>query len=79
MTFHEIPTGSYTFNRQAMLLTHNGQKVDALRKTLDCIHYLIENRDRVVDYGELIQKLWEHASATNDQLSYRVGYGCQPA
>lgn len=52
-----------------MLLVHDGRQVDVTRKTLACIHHLIENRHRVVGYDELIRTLWGHDNVTNNQLS----------
>ncbi len=52
-----------------MLLVHDGRQVDVTRKTLACIHHLIENRHRVVGYDELIRTLWGHDNVTNHQLS----------
>lgn len=48
-----------------MLLVHDGRQVDVTRKTLACIHHLIENRHRVVGYDELIRTLWGHDNVTN--------------
>lgn len=59
----------FSLDREAMLLVRDGQQVDVSRKTLDCIHHLIENRDRVVGYDELIRTLWGHDNVTNHQLS----------
>lgn len=52
-----------------MLLVHDGRQVDVTRKTLACIHHLIENRHRIVGYDELIRTLWGHDNVTNHQLS----------
>lgn len=59
----------FTLDREAMLLTRGGQQVDVSRKTLICIYHLIENRDRVVGFDELMRQLWGHESVTNHQLS----------
>jgi DNA-binding winged helix-turn-helix (wHTH) protein len=45
-------------DRERALLTLHGQQVDASRKVLDCISYLLEHRDRVVGHDELMQKMW---------------------
>lgn len=59
----------FSLDREAMLLVHDGRQVDVTRKTLACIHYLVENRHRVVGYDELIRTLWGHDNVTNHQLS----------
>ncbi|MFD0724160.1 winged helix-turn-helix domain-containing protein [Lysobacter brunescens] len=59
----------FSLDREAMLLVHDGRQVDVTRKTLACIHHLIENRHRVVGYDELIRTLWGHDNVTNHQLS----------
>ena len=59
----------FSLDRDAMLLIHRGRQVDLSRKTLECIHHLVENRHRVVGYDELIRVLWGHDSVTNHQLS----------
>jgi DNA-binding winged helix-turn-helix (wHTH) protein len=50
----------YSLNREGALLTRLGQQVDASRKVLDCISYLLEHRDRVVGHDELMHKMWGH-------------------
>lgn len=64
--------GEFTVDRDAGLLTRAGQPIEASRKVLDCIAYLIQNRDRVVGYDELIRRLWGHDNVTNHQLSQVV-------
>jgi DNA-binding winged helix-turn-helix (wHTH) protein/tetratricopeptide (TPR) repeat protein len=59
----------FSLDRDAMLLVHQGHQVDVSRKTLACIHHLVENRHRVVGYDELIRTLWGHDNVTNHQLS----------
>lgn len=59
----------FSLDREAMLLVNDGCQVDVTRKTLACIHHLIENRHRVVGYDELIRTLWGHDNVTNHQLS----------
>ena len=59
----------FTLDREGALLTCQGQQIDVSRKILDCISHLIEHRDRVVSYDELIRKVWGHDNVTNHQLS----------
>ncbi len=59
----------FSLDHEAMLLVHDGRQVDVTRKTLACIHHLIENRHRIVGYDELIRTLWGHDNVTNHQLS----------
>ena len=61
--------GEYQLDRQGALLTRQGRQVDATRKVLDCLAHLLDHRDRVVGYDELIERLWGHTSVTNHQLS----------
>jgi DNA-binding winged helix-turn-helix (wHTH) protein/tetratricopeptide (TPR) repeat protein len=59
----------YSLDREGTLLTRQGQQVDVSRKVLDCITHLVEYRDRVVGYDELVRKVWGHENVTNHQLS----------
>jgi DNA-binding winged helix-turn-helix (wHTH) protein/tetratricopeptide (TPR) repeat protein len=59
----------FSLDRDAMLLMHRGHQLDVSRKTLECIHHLVEHRHRVVGYDELIRTLWGHDNVTNHQLS----------
>jgi len=61
--------GEYRLDRRGALLTRQGRQVDVTRKVLDCLAHLLEHRNRVVGYDELIQRLWGHANVTNHQLS----------
>ncbi len=62
----------FSLDREGALLTRQGQHVDVSRKVLDCINHLIEHRQRVVSYDELIHCLWGHSNVTNHQLSQVV-------
>jgi DNA-binding winged helix-turn-helix (wHTH) protein/tetratricopeptide (TPR) repeat protein len=61
--------GEYRLDRQGALLTRQGRQVDVSRKVLDCLTHLLEHRDRVVGYDELIGRLWGHPGVTHHQLS----------
>ena len=59
----------YSLDREGTLLTLQGKQIHVSRKVLDCISHLVEHRERVVSYDELIRKVWGHESVTNHQLS----------
>jgi len=60
---------NFSLDRKGTLLVRQGQQIDVSRKLLDCLSHLIENRDRVVGYDELIRKIWGHDNVTNHQLT----------
>ncbi len=59
----------FSLDREGALLMRQGQQVDTSRKVLDCITHLVEHRQRVVSYDELIREVWGHENVTNNQLS----------
>lgn len=63
---------NYCLDRKGALLTREGEQINLSRKQLDCITYLVEQRDRVVGYDELIIRVWGHSNVTNHQLSQMV-------
>jgi DNA-binding winged helix-turn-helix (wHTH) protein len=64
--------GDYSLDRERNLLMRQGQQIDVSRKILDCIHHLIKQRHRVVDYDELMFKVWGHGNVTSHQLTQIV-------
>lgn len=62
----------FSLDREGSLLTREGQQVEVSRKVLYCISHLIEQRNRVVGYDELIHKVWGHDNVTNHQLTQIV-------
>ncbi len=62
----------YCLDREAGLLTRQGQQVEVSRKVFDCISQLIANRERVVGHDELIRMLWRHENVSNHQLAQVV-------
>jgi DNA-binding winged helix-turn-helix (wHTH) protein len=62
----------FCLDRERGLLIRQGRQVKLSRKVLDCITHLVEHRDRVVGYDELIQKIWNHDDVTNHQLAQMV-------
>lgn len=62
----------YRLDREAGLLTRQGQQVEVSRKVFDCISHLIANRERVVGHDELIRTLWRHENVSNHQLAQVV-------
>lgn len=59
----------FQFDRVGGLLTQQGRHVEVSRKVLKCIGCLIEHRDRVLGYEELIQEIWGHPNASHHQLA----------
>lgn len=62
----------FCLDRERGLLIRQGRQVKLSRKVLDCIAHLVQHRDRVVGYDELIQKIWNHDDVTNHQLAQMV-------
>ena len=62
----------FSLDREGKLLTRHGRQVDVSRKVLGCITHLIEHRQSVVSYDELIHNLWGHDNVSNHQLSQVV-------
>lgn len=62
----------FCLDRDGKLLTRQGRHVDVSRKVLACIGHLIEHRQRVVGYDELIREIWGHGNASNHQLAQIV-------
>ena len=50
----------------------DGVPIDAQPKTFDLLVYLIENRDRVVDREELLERLWPDMIVTDSALTQTV-------
>src|SRR5215467_864043 len=49
-------------------LARAGQEIKLRPKVFDALHYLIENRGRLVPKEELIQALWPESFVTDDSL-----------
>jgi len=49
-------------------LVRAGQEIKLRPKVFDALHYLIENRGRLVPKEELIQALWPESFVTDDSL-----------
>jgi len=64
--------GEWTLDRESGLLKRHGRPVDASRKMLECMDYLISHRERVVGYDELIRKVWGHEDVANNRLSQLI-------
>jgi TolB-like protein/Flp pilus assembly protein TadD len=67
----------YRFNNREVVIRlrqvrADGAPVDAQPKTFDLLVYLIENRDRVVDRDELLDRLWPGAIVTDSALTQIV-------
>lgn len=59
----------FQLDRAGGLLTQQGQHVEVSRKVLKCIGCLIEHRERVLGYEELIHEIWGHPNASHHQLA----------
>ena len=62
----------FSLDRKGASLTRAGRRVEVSRRVLDCIDHLLERRDRVVGYDELIFAIWGHHEVSNHQLSQIV-------
>ncbi len=62
----------FSLDPDAMLMTCAGRHVDMPRKQLRCIGYLLAHRDRAITFDELIQAIWDHGDASNQQLAQIV-------
>jgi adenylate cyclase len=70
-------TPIYRFNNREVVtrlrqVRADGVPVDAQPKTFDLLVYLIENRDRVVDKDELLERLWPGTVVTDSALTQIV-------
>jgi TolB-like protein/Flp pilus assembly protein TadD len=70
-------TPIYRFNNREVVIRlrqvrADGAPIDAQPKTFDLLVYLIENRDRVVDRDELLERLWPGAIVTDSALTQIV-------
>jgi TolB-like protein len=70
-------TPIYRFNNREVVtrlrqVRADGAPVDAQPKTFDLLVYLIENRDRVVDKDELLDRLWPGTIVTDSALTQVV-------
>ena len=59
----------WTLDMDARVLMRDGRPFSVSRRVLQCISHLIAHRERVVEYDELIRKVWGHDNVTNNQLS----------
>lgn len=59
----------YRLDVEARSLSKGGQELQVQRGVMDCIGYLAQHRDRVVEYDELIQSLWGRENVSNHQLT----------
>ena len=62
----------YRLDVKARSLSKGGQELPVQRGVMDCIGYLAQHRDRVVEYDELIQSLWGRDNVSNHQLTQVV-------
>jgi len=62
-----IPVETFTFgdiqvNFQRAEVKRGGKPVNLAAKELQLLHYLIDNRERVIPREEIMQKVWEYAT-----------------
>jgi DNA-binding winged helix-turn-helix (wHTH) protein/tetratricopeptide (TPR) repeat protein len=69
MTIHEFRFGDYRLAPAARELWHAGQLVALPPKSLDCLTYLVEHRERAVGRDELISAVWGRADVSDDVLA----------
>lgn len=62
----------WSLDVQARVLKRDGRPFSVSRRVLNCIGYLIAQRERVVEHDELIRKVWGHHNVSNNQLSQVV-------
>ena len=72
-----LKTPVYRFNNREVVIRlrqvrADGAPVNAQPKTFDLLVYLIENRDRVVDRDELLDRLWPGTIVTDSALTQVV-------
>ncbi len=60
--------GQFVLEPERASLLRAGQEIKLRPKVFDALHYLIENRGRLVPKEELIQTLWPEAFVTDDSL-----------
>jgi two-component system alkaline phosphatase synthesis response regulator PhoP len=67
-----IPVETFTFGevrvdfRRSEVL-RQGKPVSLAAKELQLLHYLIDNRERVVPRGEIMQRVWEYATEASSR------------
>ena len=69
MTIHEYHFGEYRLAPAARELWHAGQLAALPPKSLDCLTYLVEHRERAVGRDELISAVWGRADVSDDVLA----------
>ena len=60
--------GDFILEPERAALLRAGREVKLRPKVFDALHYLVENRGRLVPKDELIQALWPEAFVTDDSL-----------
>ncbi len=62
----------YTLDPAAFMLTRMGQPAEVPHRVFECIHYLLEHRERAIGRDELILKLWGRPNVSDNQLAQVV-------
>jgi DNA-binding winged helix-turn-helix (wHTH) protein/tetratricopeptide (TPR) repeat protein len=69
MTIHEYRFGDYRLAPAARELWYQDQLAALPPKSLDCLTYLVEHRERAVGRDELISAVWGRADVSDDVLA----------
>jgi DNA-binding winged helix-turn-helix (wHTH) protein/Tol biopolymer transport system component len=64
--------GGFTLSRDRHALFSDGERVKITEKPLATLIYLVENRGRVVEKGELLDSVWTGTFVTEDTLVHAV-------
>src|SRR5215472_16892422 len=69
---HLYEFGPYRLNPAQQLLTEDGKKIPLTPKAFQTLLVLVENRDRVVEKEELLQKVWPDTFVEEATLAQNV-------
>ncbi len=68
----EIKFNKTTIETQTYLIQQGGKPVEVEPKVFDLIIYLIENRNRVVGRGEILENVWSSVVVSDTSLNNRI-------
>ena len=61
-----IAIGDASFDTQTHTIERLGEKIHISKKESECLHYLYQNRSRVVSADEMLQNFWEYDEMPSD-------------
>ena len=64
--------GDCQFDADAMSLLRKGQRVSLQGKSLDLLHYLLQNAGRTISRDELLEHVWENIHLTDSAVGQAV-------